>query len=191
MTKKSTRQAVRCYSYLKYLLIVSGKLMFFFSSTNTFFIKSYWFLFPIRSNIIFTFLNTWVMYWSIRQSPIFQKKGIFGFKRRIFYICCNVHRKDFSIAWRKSAVIWKVENWLTSGFLCKFKSSGKLGKELFACKPCSQKWCIEELAYFLLSLHFCEVVNLAFLLTLFFSEQKLSGKLKICLNGVGDKILLL
>ena len=42
-----------------------------------------WTLFPICSNIIFTFINTWT---------------INCFKGRIFLICCNRLRKDF---WRK------------------------------------------------------------------------------------------
>ena len=49
-----------------------------------------------------------------------------------------------------SAVILKVENLLKLGFLCTFKSSAKLIKELFADKPCSQKLCIEKVADLLL-----------------------------------------
>ena len=42
-----------------------------------------------------------------------------------------------------SAIILNVEDLLTSGLLCAFKSSAKLGKALFADKSCFQKWCIE------------------------------------------------
>ena len=38
-----------------------------------------------------------------------------------------------------SAIILKVEDLLTLGLLCTFKSSAKLGKELFADKSCFQK----------------------------------------------------
>ena len=75
-----------------------------------------------------------------------------------------------------SEIVLKVEYLLTLGFLCRFKSSAKLGKDLlFADKSCFQKWYIESVARFLLSLHFCEVTNLRFLFTLFFSKQKISG----------------
>ena len=48
-------------------------------------------------------------------------------------------RKLLSREEKVSTIIWKVENLLTSGFLSKFKSSGKLGKSLFEDKPCPQK----------------------------------------------------
>ena len=41
------------------------------------------------------------------------------------------------------AITLKVGDLLTLGFLCTFKSPAKLGKELFVCKSCFQKWCIE------------------------------------------------
>ena len=40
-------------------------------------------------------------------------------------------------------------------------------------------------------LHFCEVSNLHFLFTLFFSEQKISGTKWFCQNEIGGTILLL
>ena len=81
-------------------------------------------------------------------------------------------RKLLSKEEKLSAIISKVEDLLTLGLLCTFKSSAKLGK-IF--KPCFQKWCIEQAARFLLSLHFFEVTNLRFSFTLFISQQKISG----------------
>ena len=83
-------------------------------------------------------------------------------------------RKLLSREEKLSAIILKVEELLTLWLLCTFKSSAKLGKELFADKSSFQKWCIEWVAHFLVSLNFCEVTNLRFLFT-FFSEQKKSG----------------
>ena len=71
-------------------------------------------------------------------------------------------------------IILKVEDLLTLRFLYTFKSSVKLSKELFEDKSCFPKCCTLQVARFLISLHFCEIVSLLFLLT-FFSEQKLSG----------------
>ena len=72
-------------------LIVTGKQKFF-SSTKTFFTKS-----TFHHNLyvmLFPFVNTLAMYWSIRQNPIFQEKWIFSFEKRIFYICCNRFTKE-------------------------------------------------------------------------------------------------
>ena len=52
-------------------------------------------------------------------------------------------RKLLSREEKLSAVILKVEGWLTLGLLCTFKSSAKLGKELFADNSCFQKGCLE------------------------------------------------
>ena len=52
-------------------------------------------------------------------------------------------RKLLSREKKLSAVILTVENLLTLGFLCTFKSSEKLGKELSPDKSCFQKVCIE------------------------------------------------
>ena len=74
-----------------------------------------------------------------------------------------------------SAIILKVEDLLTLGFLCTFKSSAKSGKELFVDRSCFQNWYLEYVACLLLSLHFCEVTNLRFLFAWYFSEQKIGS----------------
>ena len=89
------------------------------------------------------------------------------------------------------AITVKVEDLLKLGLLCLFKSSTKLGKELFADKSCLQKVCVEEVAQSLHFLHSCELTNLLLLFTLFFSEQNISGTYWLCLDGYGGTVLLL
>ena len=52
-------------------------------------------------------------------------------------------RKLLSWEEKLSAIILKVEDLLTLGLLCTFKSA-KLGKKLFADKSCFQKWYIND-----------------------------------------------
>ena len=89
------------------------------------------------------------------------------------------------------AITVKVDDLLTLGLLCLFKSSAKLGKELFADKSCLQKVCVEEVAQSLHFLHSCELTNLLLLFTLFFSEQNISGTYWLFLDGYGGTVLLL
>ena len=76
-------------------------------------------------------------------------------------------RKLLSREEKLSAIMLKVGDLLTLGFSSTFKSSVKLGEELFADKSCFQKW----VAHFLLPLYFCEVTNLR-LFYFFFLNKK-------------------
>ena len=68
-------------------------------------------LFSICTKIIFTFLNIWTMYWSIRQSAIFQGKGIFNLKETTFHTRCNRLRKDLRVVWKIWFITWDYITW--------------------------------------------------------------------------------
>ena len=54
----------------------------------------------------------YMSYWSIRQNPIFQRKGVFAsFKERIFHMCCNRVRKNLRVAWRMWLIIRVYITW--------------------------------------------------------------------------------
>ena len=81
-----------------------------------------WCVFPIRSNIVFTFVNTLTICWSIRQSSIFGGNGVFKFKGRIFHIFCNNLKRGLQ---------YQIYSTFSSHFLCwKYFDESFLDKNL-------------------------------------------------------------